>query len=58
MCPETVPRGCMIPVRESQHSEAQKRKPERATETEKDEEKAQERGDRQGTVELLLTPGY
>lgn len=53
--PETLPRGCMLPVRESQHSEAHKQKPERATETEKDGEKAQTATEREGTVEFLLT---
>lgn len=55
--PETLPRGCLFPVRESQQSEVEKQKPERATETEKDKEKAhrERRGDREGTVGFLLT---
>lgn len=34
VCPETLPRGRVLPVRESQHSVAEKKEPERATEKE------------------------
>lgn len=65
MYPETLPQGCMLPVRASQHSEAREAEKQKARESCRDRGRGrkstdshQERGDRQGTVKALLTLGY
>ncbi len=59
MCPETPLQGHMLPVRGSQHSEAEKQNPEKTTDRKKQKKQMKPLRERrtEGTVDFFLNSG-